>query len=113
MNQELNEKKPICYSLQGIFGIGNVYSNYVSKKVGFSKSTTFLMLSEEQVLLLVNVLEKQKLKISKDLKEKNYIAIKRLVNIKTYRGIRLIKNLPVRGQRTRTNSKTAKKLNRL
>lgn len=113
MNQELNEKTPIYFSLQGIFGIGKLYSNYISKKVGFSKSTTLLMLSEEQVLLLINIIEKQKLKLSKDLKEKNYIAIKRLINIKTYRGIRLIKNLPVRGQRTRTNSKTAKKLNRL
>jgi small subunit ribosomal protein S13 len=111
MNQELHDKKPVYYSLTGIYGIGKVYSTYILRKAGFSKNFMFSKLSEKQLLFVINIINNQKLKTSKDLKKNIYISIKKLIDIKTYRGLRRLKKLPLRGQRTRTNAKTAKKHN--
>jgi small subunit ribosomal protein S13 len=63
--------------------------------------------SEEDLLKIRTYLE-EKLKVEGDLKAEKNMNIKRLKDIKSYRGLRHIRKLPVRGQRTRTNARTVK-----
>ena len=66
-------------------------------------------LNKSQVNYLFNTLVKLKVKTSYDLKKKLILEKNSLINIKSYRGVRLLNKLPARGQRTHTNSKTSKK----
>ena len=67
-------------------------------------------LTDEQILRFLKLIEQSKITITSDLKKMNRLIISRLVTIKSYRGLRKIKGLPVRGQRTHTNAKTASKV---
>ena len=70
-------------------------------------------ISNSQKKNIVNLINNNSsLNINSDLKRKIKFDNKRLLDIKSYRGIRKYKGFPVRGQRTKTNSKTAKKYNR-
>lgn len=69
-------------------------------------------MTEDQKLKLVRLIENSKLLINSDLKRLVNMEQKKLVNIKSYRGLRKLKGFPVRGQRTRSNARTAKKLNK-
>jgi Ribosomal protein S13/S18. len=112
LETELLDKKPLHIALNNIFGIGKFYSNFFCKKLGFSKNTKVFELTEDQKLKLVRLIENSKLLINSDLKRLVNMEQKKLVNIKSYRGLRKLKGFPVRGQRTRSNARTAKKLNK-
>lgn len=109
---KLKENKLIYFSLSNIYGIGKSQSLYVSKKLGFSKNFKNFNLSNTHIDLITYTIVNLNLIINKDLKKKYIFFLDKLTNIKHYRGIRRLKHLPVRGQRTRSNFKTAKKLNR-
>ena len=74
----------------------------------FSSNFKIIDLTTDQLKKLTKTIETSGLIITTELKKKKSFALKELVNLKTYRGIRRIKGLPVRGQRTHTNGKTAK-----
>jgi small subunit ribosomal protein S13 len=112
LETELLDKKPIHKALYNVFGIGKFYSLFFCKKLGFSKNLKVFELTEDQKLKLIRLIENSKLLINSDLKRLLNLEQKKLVNIKAYRGLRKLKGFPVRGQRTRSNARTAKKLNK-
>ena len=66
-------------------------------------------LTTDQIVKLVKFAENSNLLINSNLKKEKIILAKKLVQIKAYRGIRRLRGLPIRGQRTHTNAKTASK----
>lgn len=106
---EISENKPIFVSLTQIYGIGHFTAVFICKKLGFSKNLKIKNLSKEQISKLIKTIELLKLSIASDLKKSNLLNSKNLISIKSYRGLRRNQGLPVRGQRTHTNARTAKK----
>ena len=94
-----------------IFGLGKYQSFNFCKKIGYSSNFKIRNLSEDQILKLLKLIELSDLKITSDLKKLKVFVSKRLVAIKSYRGLRKIRGLPIRGQRTHTNAKIAKNKN--
>lgn len=94
-----------------IFGIGRETANKVCAKLGFYPRMRMHQLDENKVLALTKELSKYK--IDTELRNEVLANIRLKVDIGCYQGIRHQQGLPVHGQRTRTNAKTAKKLNRV
>lgn len=106
---ELLKDKPIFLSLTKIYGLKYYISFKICKRLGFSKNSKIKNLSKEQINKINKVIESLNLKLASDLKKLNVLSIKKLIFIKSYKGLRKIRGLPVRGQRTHTNAKTAQK----
>jgi small subunit ribosomal protein S13 len=100
-----NEKR-LEIGLTCLYGIGISTARKILKQVGidYSKKAKELTLDEENKIRAII----ERMKIEGNLKREISANIKRLKDIKTYRGIRHIKRLPVRGQRTKTNSRTVR-----
>lgn len=101
------ELKRIVIALTYIYGIGRSLSERIltEARINFSKKAKDLTLQE--VSRLQEIIEKN-YKIEGDLRKEQMLNIKRLKDIGCWRGIRHIKGLPVRGQRTRTNTRTVR-----
>jgi len=110
LETELSDKKSLHIALKNIYGIGKYYSQYFCKKLGFSKNFKVFELTLEQKVKLIRAIENSKLSLNSDLKRSLNLTKKKLISIKSYKGLRRLKGYPVRGQRTRSNAKTAKKL---
>jgi small subunit ribosomal protein S13 len=107
---ELPENKLVFISLTKIYGIGEKISSSLCKKLGFSKNIKIKDLSKEQISRLLKTAEILNLILGSDLKKNKLLISKNLISIKTYRGLRKYMGLPVRGQRTHTNGRTAKRI---
>lgn len=94
-------------SLTYIYGIGRSTAQKICQETGIDMDRRVKDLSEEELFKIRNYLEKN-LQVEGDLRTKRNIDIKRLKDIKCYRGMRHIRKLPVRGQKTRTNARTSK-----
>lgn len=103
----LPENKRIEIGLTYIYGIGRSLSNKILKEAGIDINKKVSQLTDEEVAKLREIIEK-KYKIEGELRREVAANIKRLIQIKCYRGIRHLKGLPVRGQRTKTNARTRK-----
>ena len=103
---ELPPQKRIEIALRYIYGIGPTYANRILKATNVNPNTRVNKLSEAEVQRLAN--EAKNYTIEGDLKQKIFRDIKRLKDIKCYRGNRHKLGLPVRGQNTRTNAVTRK-----
>lgn len=106
---ELVENKSVLTSLTQIYGIGRVRSSFLCRNLGFSINFKVKDLSKIQVNQLIKFIESSNIVIAGDLKKTKLLVSKSLISIKSYRGLRRYQGLPVRGQRTHTNAKTAKK----
>lgn len=106
---ELNNEKSIYFSLINIYGLGSYQAKVICKKLGFSKNLITSKMTNEQIIKLIKSIEKSNLMITSELKKYQIFTLKNLVDIKCYSGLRRIKGLPVRGQRTHTNARTSKK----
>ena len=93
----------ILHALQGF-----PHSILLCKKLNIPDNTRVNQLTEDQVLKIREFID-QNHKVEGDLRRQISVNIKRLVDLASYRGSRHKKKLPVRGQRTRTNAKNAKK----
>lgn len=102
---DLPKDKRIVIGLQYIYGIGPTVSKTLLSKAGVDENLKVKDLSEEQVGLIRNVLDVD-YKVEGDLRREVQFNLKRLVDIGCTRGLRHKRNLPVRGQRTRTNART-------
>ena len=100
------DKKRIVVALTYIYGIGDSLSEKILKQAGINPDIRTEKLNEDQVSKLRELIEGKKLKIEGDLRRDIMMNIKRLKEIGCYRGARHIKGLPVRGQQTKTNSRT-------
>lgn len=94
-------------ALTYIYGIGRITAVKIIAESGVPGATRVKDLSEEQANKLRDVVEKTH-KVEGELKREVMSNIKRLKDIGSFRGSRHIKNLPMRGQRTRTNSRTVR-----
>ncbi len=104
---DLPRTKRVEIGLTYIYGLGRHRSNVVLAAAGVSPDVRVKDLSEEDVRKISRVLEEQG-GVEGDLRKEISMNIKRLIEIGSYRGARHRRNLPVRGQRTRTNARTRK-----
>jgi small subunit ribosomal protein S13 len=100
--------KRVEIALTYIYGIGRPRANEILKKVKVNPDTRVNDLTEEQANALRTAIEKGGFAIEGDLKRDFLSNIKRLKEIKCHRGVRHSRSLPVRGQRTKTNSRTVR-----
>lgn len=100
------DEKRLEYGLTCLYGIGVSLARGILKQVDidFSKKAKDLTPEEENKIRTII----ESMKIEGNLKREISSNIKRLKDIKTYRGVRHMKRLPVRGQRTKTNSRTVR-----
>lgn len=103
---DLPRDKRIEIGLTYIYGIGRTTSQKILAAAGVNPETRVRNLSEDEVQKLRE--EVGKLTTEGDLRREIQLNIKRLVDIRCYRGLRHRHSLPVRGQRTRTNARTRK-----
>ncbi|MEJ5198098.1 MAG: 30S ribosomal protein S13 [Anaerolineae bacterium] len=102
---DLPRDKRVEIGLTYIFGIGLTSSREILKMTGINPDTRIRDLDEAQVAKLREVIERN-YKVEGDLRREISMNIKRLQEIGSYRGLRHRRNLPVHGQRTRTNART-------
>ena len=103
---DIPNNKRVVVSLTYIYGIGKSLASILCKNVKINENTRVKDLKEEDLVNIRN--EIKKFHVEGDLRRDNAFNIKRLIEINCYRGIRHKKNLPVRGQRTKTNARTRK-----
>ena len=104
---DLPRTKRIEIGLTYIFGIGRTRSNIILKTAEVSPDIRIKDLSEDDVRKISRVIEEQG-GVEGDLRKEVSMNIKRLMEIGSWRGLRHRRNLPVRGQRTKTNARTRK-----
>ena len=101
------QNKLVHIGLTYIFGIGNKFSEQICTELEIPKSKRVNELTDDQILKIREYID-QKFTVEGDLRRETSLSIKRLIDLATYRGSRHRKKLPVRGQRTRCNSRTRK-----
>jgi small subunit ribosomal protein S13 len=99
--------KRIEIGLTYIYGIGRSKSIQLLEEAKIDKNKKVKALTEDEVNKIRTIIEKRE-KIEGDLRKEVSMNIKRLIDIGCYRGMRHKRKLPVRGQRTKTNSRTRK-----
>lgn len=106
---KLPQTMSVSFALRRIYGINKTCSFLLCKKLGFTHNLKIKNLSKDQISDILKLVEILDLVIVSDLKKIKLLASKNLISIKSYRGFRKNQGLPVRGQRTHTNSKTSRK----
>lgn len=101
------ENKQIRVSLTYIYGIGDSLSEKIIKETNINPEKKASELTAKEVDVLKNTIEK-KYRVEGNLRREIMSSVKRLKNIRSWRGLRHARRLPVRGQRTRTNSRTVR-----
>ncbi len=104
---DIPKEKRIEIALTYIYGIGRTRSNQILKNAGIPPDKRAKDLDEQEVTTITHIIQ-ESFQVEGDLRRQHTSNIKRLMGIGTYRGIRHKKNLPARGQRTRTNARTRK-----
>jgi small subunit ribosomal protein S13 len=102
------KEKRFVIALTYVYGIGTTSAEKICNKLKISLNLRTNQISEEKLAQVRSLLEKEFPTLEGDLRRKVSSDIKRLIDIGCYRGIRHVKKLPVRGQRTHTNAKTRK-----
>lgn len=103
---DLPREKRVIIGLTYIFGIGKNTSAQILSATGINENTRIKDLTEEEVNLLRKEIDNYN--VEGHLRREISLNIKRLRDIRCYRGIRHMKGLPVRGQKTKTNARTRK-----
>jgi len=104
---DLPKNKQVLFGIQYIFGIGKTSSAEILEKAKVDPVKKVSDLNDEEIAQIRAVIQSE-YKVEGALRSEVQQNIKRLMDIGSYRGIRHRKSLPVRGQRTRTNSRTRK-----
>jgi small subunit ribosomal protein S13 len=99
--------KRIEIGLTYIYGIGRSKANKILEEAKVDKDKKVKDLTEDEINRIRLIIEKRE-KVEGELRKEITLNIKRLIDIGCYRGLRHKRNLPVRGQRTRTNARTRK-----
>jgi small subunit ribosomal protein S13 len=102
---DLPRNKRVEIGLTYIYGIGRSTSNDILSQAGVDPDTRVRDLAEAEIVRLRDVIDRN-YRVEGDLRREVSLNIKRLLEIGSYRGLRHRRNLPVRGQRTRTNART-------
>jgi small subunit ribosomal protein S13 len=104
---DLPKNKRSVIGLTYIFGIGRATAEEILAKAGIEEDKKVATLTDEEINKIRTIIQTD-YKTEGGLRSENQMNIKRLMDIGSYRGLRHRKGLPVRGQRTRTNSRTRK-----
>ena len=105
---DIPNRKKIEYSLRYVYGIGPTRSKSVLEEAGIDPNLRTQDLSEQDLSKITNVILERKYLVEGDLRREVTSNLKRLQSIRSYRGLRHQRGLPVRGQRTITNARTRK-----
>jgi small subunit ribosomal protein S13 len=105
---EIPGHKRIDIALRYIYGIGPTNAVEILEKAQIDPKIRARDLTEQQLSQIVHAIQDAKYVIEGDLRRELGMTLKRLQGIKCYRGIRHMRGLPVRGQRTSTNARTRK-----
>jgi small subunit ribosomal protein S13 len=105
---EVPPNKRIDIALRYVYGIGPTNATAILEKAKIDPSIRAKDLNEQQLSQIVHAIQDGKYVIEGDLRREIGLNLKRLQSIKCYRGIRHLRGLPVRGQRTSTNARTRK-----
>jgi len=101
---DIPREKRVEIALTYIYGIGLPTSQKILTQTNINPDTRVRDLTEEQVNRLRELIDRR-YKVEGDLRREVAMNIKRLIDIQSYRGLRHRRNLPVRGQRTKTNAR--------
>ena len=112
LETKLSDQKSVYFALTSIYGIGKSTAFTICKKLGFSINLKIKDLTQEQIGEMVQLIDSLNLNLNNELKKLKSLTLKNLVSIKSYKGLRRVRGLPVRGQRTHTNAKSARKYRR-
>lgn len=104
---DLPRNKQVAFGLTYIYGIGRSKSKAILAEAGIDPAIRTDNLTEDQVDKIRKIIERRE-KVEGDLRREITASLKRLMDLGCYRGLRHRKNLPARGQRTRTNARTRK-----
>lgn len=108
---DLPRNKRIDIGLAYIYGIGRPVAQDILSRTNINPGTRVKDLTEAEAAVLREIVEKE-YKVEGDLRREVQLNIKRLIEIGSYRGLRHKRNLPTRGQRTRTNARSRKGVKR-
>jgi len=100
------DNKRIEIALTYVYGIGRTLSNQILKEAKVDSNKRTSQLSDEELNSLRKTIDEKKYRLEGDLRREIMMNVKRLKEIGSYRGSRHMKGLPVRGQQTKTNSRT-------
>lgn len=105
---DLPRNKRVEVGLTYIYGIGRTTSVQLLDRANVDPNTRVKDLSESEIVAIRDAISGASVLIEGELRREKQLNIKRLQEIGTYRGLRHRRNLPVRGQRTKTNARTRK-----
>lgn len=105
---EIPPNKRIDIALRYVYGIGPTNAKEVLAAANIDPSIRAKDLTEAQLSQIVHAIQEGKYVIEGDLRREIGLNLKRMQAIKCYRGVRHLRGLPVRGQRTQTNARTRK-----
>lgn len=105
---DIPNNKRVEYALRYIYGIGPTRAKIICEECAIPETMRAHELTEEHINKIMNVCAERQYKLEGDLRRDIIGNLKRLSAIKSYRGSRHVKGLPVRGQRTSTNARTRK-----
>lgn len=103
------DNKSVYYGLTYVYGISSSKSFLICRKLGLSQNFKVENLSSVQIFKISRLVESLAFIVANDLKRIKLLNRQKLLFIKSYRGLRRKHGFPVRGQRTHTNARTAKK----
>ena len=101
------DNKRLVISLTYIFGLGSSAAQELCKKAGISEDKRVKELTDNELITIRNLIEKE-YKVEGDLRREINLNIKKKKDIRCYQGLRHIRKLPVRGQNTHSNARTRK-----
>jgi small subunit ribosomal protein S13 len=104
---DLPRNKRMEVALTYIYGIGRSAAHKILDEAGVDVNKKSDAVSDEELVKLRQIID-ARFKVEGDLRREVAMSIKRLMDVGSYRGLRHRRNLPVRGQRTHTNSRTRK-----
>jgi small subunit ribosomal protein S13 len=104
---DLPRRKPIWIALTAIYGVGRTISVEICQKAGIDITRKSDTITDQEIARIRQVLI-DGYRVEGDLRRDVSLNIKRLMDLGCYRGLRHRRGLPVRGQRTKTNSRTRK-----
>jgi len=105
---DIPNNKRIEFALRYIYGVGPTRATEIIEAVGIDPAMRSQDLTEEQMNKITAYMTERGYKVEGDLRREISSNLKRLQAIKSYRGLRHFRGLPVRGQRTQTNARTRK-----
>jgi small subunit ribosomal protein S13 len=110
LGNNLSNKKKVYIALTAIYGTGISTSTKILDRLQIDPNLKVSELDEGNISAIRDILETSEFQLEGDLKRLVSLNIKRLIDIGCVRGRKHLKGLPVRGQRTRTNNRTSRRL---